>query len=387
MQSTHTLDPRFANVADTFERIVANDPVGGSAVAAFVDGECVLNLWGGEARPGRSWNADTLTTIFSCTKGLTAITVAILVERGVLDSATPVAHYWPAFASVSSALTVRELLEHKSGLSAVRHDMALADVIDHDTLIATLLEQGPLWEPGTGYAYHSLTFGTVVDELVRQATGRPVADWFRELVAEPLDIDAWIGLPAALEPRMSQLVPAGSFALPDDPALHPHEMEQRAGSFGTAFPVPESFEPDRGFNSAAVREVALPGVNGSAGAYALAKIWSAVVTPTDGVRLLSDDMVRFMAETRITGAPVWGGDGPFWDRGFGVMLETPALRPALGPGSFGHDGLGGQIGWASPSRGASIGYVSNALHPGATQLDRWGELCAAFLASLEEAQR
>ncbi|MFM6974776.1 MAG: serine hydrolase domain-containing protein [Agromyces sp.] len=385
MSQLRVVAPGFEAVAEQFEHLISTEALGGSGVAAFFGGECVLNVWGGSARPGIPWSADTLTTVFSCTKGLTAITAAMLAERGLLTPSAPVADHWPAFASVSPTLTVRELLEHKSGLSAVRRDMTLDEVLDHDTLIAELLRQGPLWDPGTAYAYHSFTFGTLVDELVRQATGTPIGHWFRELVAEPLGVDAWIGLPASEEPRMAQLEPAGSFALPDDPRLWPHEMEQRAGSFGTALPTPESFAPGAGFNSPRVHAASLPGVNGSATALALAKIWSAVGVETDGVRLLSDESVRMMAQPRINGAPVWGGQGPWWRRGFGVMLETPELMPVLGPGSFGHDGLGGQIGWLQPETGVSFAFVSSALHPGPTQLSRFGALAAELRAALTAA--
>ena len=379
MLSIPTVSAGFEPVAERFDEIVAALPSGGAAVAAFVDGQCVLNRWGGEARTGQPWTADTLTTIFSCTKGLSAIVVAMLVERGVLDPGRTVAFYWPAFASVSNRLTVRELLEHRAGLSAVRRDMTLDEVLDHDTVIAELLSQGPLWEPGTDYAYHSFTFGTLLDELLRQATGTSLAVWFRELVAEPLDVDTWIGIPANAESRMTELSAASSFALPDDPALHPHPMEQRAGSFGTALPIETAFLPGEGFNRAELHHASLPGVNAASGAFGLAKIWSAVVTETDGTRLLSDDSVNVMREVRVTGAPVWGGTGTWWNRGFGVMLNTDGAPATLGAGSFGHDGLGGQIGWANPELGVSFAYVSNALYAGEQQCVRWSELATAFV--------
>lgn len=374
----------FAEMAEAFSQMARRHPGRGAAVAAYVDGECVLNLWGGEARPGEPWSAKTLTTIFSATKGLSALVVAVLAERGVIDPEASVAHYWPDFSAISATLTVRGLLEHRSGLSATRRDLVLAEVLDHDALVAELLAQGALWEPGTGYAYHAFTFGTLIDELLRRATGLPLGAWFARLIADPLDIDAYIGLPASEEARMAELEPIGSFALPDDPALHPHPMEQRAGSFGTALPIDTALLPGRGFNSPEVHAASLGGVNGAAGAYALATVWSAVVAPTHGLRLINDQTVDLLRERRVTGAPVWGGPGPFWDRGFGVMLETPALMPALGPGSFGHDGMGGQLGWVSPEHRASVAFVSNALYPGPTQLDRWGELCASMLRALGE---
>ena len=181
MPSSTIVDPRFETAAAAFDAVIAEAPIGGAALAVYVDGECVLDLHGGESRPGERWGADTLNVMYSCTKGLISVAAGTLIERGVLDPDAPVVRFWPEFERISDSLTVRGLFEHRAGLSATRRDLSLDEALDHDTLVAALLDQEPLWEPGTGYAYHALTFGTLVDELVRRVDGRTVSELFRDV--------------------------------------------------------------------------------------------------------------------------------------------------------------------------------------------------------------
>lgn len=376
-------DDRFESAAELFRRVIDDAPVGGAAVAMFVDGECVLDLWGGEARPGESWSGDTVNVLYSCTKGLVAVLAGTLVERGVLDPDAPVVEYWPEFAAVSSSLTVRGLLEHRAGLSATRRNLTLDEVLDHDTLIRILLEQEPLWEPGTGYAYHALTFGALVDELLRRLDGRSASEMLRDVVADPLGVDAWIGIPASEEHRVAELVTARQpEGQPIEPGS-PLDWQVRAMTFGTAFPAFAPITTGEGFNNPRVHQGQLPGANGITSARGLARMWSAVVTETDGVRILSDDTVSMMTERRVSGPSVWGEPGPWSERGFGVMLDTPARGPLLGPTSFGHDGYGGQAGWADVSHRASFAFLTNNLVFGSREHDRWRGILAEVRRVLE----
>ena len=135
----------LARIRDTFDTILTGQPAGGAAFSVFVEGECVIDLHGGESRPGTPWDGDTLSLMFSNTKGLVSILVAMLVESGALDPDAPLIEYWPEFGVISNTLTVRGLMEHRAGLSAVRNDMSLDHVLDHDRVIRELLSQEPLW--------------------------------------------------------------------------------------------------------------------------------------------------------------------------------------------------------------------------------------------------
>jgi CubicO group peptidase (beta-lactamase class C family) len=154
-------------------------------------------------------------------------------------------------------------------------------------------------------------------------------------------------------------------------------------TFGNAFPLDDIGKPNRGFNLPATHQAELPGANGVTNAFSLAKVWSSVVTQTDEVRTLSDETVAMMSERRVSGPSVWNDPGPWWGRGFGVMLATPGKPEMLSPASFGHDGLGGQAGWADPTHKASVGFVSNYLLSGGAEHDRWISLVAEVRRVLE----
>jgi CubicO group peptidase (beta-lactamase class C family) len=377
------VDSRFAPVEGLFGEVIDSQARGGAAFSAFVEGQCVIDLFGGESRPGVPWTDDTVSVIFSCTKGLVAVLVGQMVEQGLCDPDSPVSRYWPEFSVVSPTLTVRQLLEHRAGLSATRASMSLDDVLAGGPVLDALLSQQPLWELGTGYAYHAITFGHLVGELIRRITGETAGAVFQQAVAQPLGVRAWIGLPESEEPRVAELCAASDFTRPATADESPEYWDERAMTFGNAFPLGDIGKQDRGFNLPKVHQAELPGANGITSAHALAKIWSSVVTETDGVRVLTDDTVAMMTERRVSGPSVWQDPGPWWDRGFGVMLATHGKPELLSPHSFGHDGLGGQAGWTDPTHKASIGFVTNHLVSGADEHRRWTTLVAEVRRILE----
>jgi CubicO group peptidase (beta-lactamase class C family) len=375
---------QFEHIRGTFDTILTGQPEGGAAFAVFVEGECVIDLHGGESRPGIPWTSETLSVMFSNTKGLVSILVATLVESGALDPDAPVIEYWPEFGAISSTLTVRGVMENRAGLSAVRNDMTLDQVLDHDSVIRELLSQEPLWKPGTGYAYHAITFGTLVDELVRRVDGRSLSAMLQDELTRPLGVEAWIGLPPEHHDRVAEFVevdwPASTPLLPGSP----EDLQSRAMSFGNAFPAGAGIHPNVGYNDPRVYQGILPGANGISTARGLAAMWSSTVTSTSGVRVLSDETVNMMRERRVTGPSVWDEPGPWPERGFGVMLECEARSPLLSSTSFGHDGFGGQAGFADVTHRASFGFVTNYLIVGRNEHTRWKTLIGEVRAVLEK---
>lgn len=377
------VDSRFASIEGIFADVVRSQPRGGASFAANVDGECVVDLVGGESTPGHAWSPETVSTVFSCTKGLASIAGAMLVERGQCDPLSPVSRYWPEFASISESLTVRDLLEHRAGLSATRKSLTLDDVLSGQPVLNALLAQQPLWEPGNGYAYHAMTFGHLLGELVFRITGNSIGEYFAKEISGPLGVDAWIGIPDSVEARVAELIAGSDFTRPVATDGSGEYWDERAMTFGDAFSLADIGVPGKGFNLPSVHQAELAGAGGITNALGLAIIWSSVVTETRGVRLLSDETVNFMTERRVTGPSVWGDPGPWWGRGFGVMLATPGKPSILSATSFGHDGLGGQAGWADPAHKASIGFVSNYLLSGGSEHDRWIRLVAEVRRILE----
>ena len=196
----------------------------GAAVCVYQDGTKVVDLWGGVADPatGRPFPEDTIVGVASTTKGATAICAHLLAQRGQLDIDAPVATYWPEFAAEGKdTIPVRWLLCHKAGLPTFEQPLTLQDFVAWDPVVASLAAQKPLWEPGTAYGYHAITYGHLVGEVIRRITGKSVGTFLAEEVVEPLGIEFWIGLPAdqSLDERYCEMIAADP---PTDPELLAH---------------------------------------------------------------------------------------------------------------------------------------------------------------------
>lgn len=357
-----TVASGFEPLADAFAAGFAGRPAMGAALNVRVGGETVADLWGGvaDARDGRPWTADTPSVIFSCTKGLVSILAARLVAEGRLAYDDPVSRHWPEFtANGKVGITVGEALSHRAGLSAPRLDLTEADILDWNRMTTVLAEQEPLWAPGSGYAYHAITHGWLNGEVIRRVTGKSVGTVFRETIARPLGVDAWIGLPEAEAERPAHLdiSPVLTELWRTEAAKPGPNWPYRAMTLGSALPA-DLITADGGFNARHIRAAEIPGAGGIASARALSAIWSATVTPTLGVRLLDADIVAEATRERSGGAPVFPAEPPYSRWGAGFQLDSPARR-YTGPKSFGHDGAGGQVGFADPERQIGFGFVTN----------------------------
>lgn len=361
--------PGFEAVADAFAAAFEGRPVMGAALAVRHEGREVVNLWGGQAdaRTGARWTQQTASVIFSCTKGLVSILVARLVEEGRLDYDDRVAAHWPEFAQGGKeAITVRQLLGHQAGLSALSSELTLEDILDWDTVVGHLARQTPLWPPGSGYAYHALTHGWLAGELVRRVTGVSVGRYFADTIARPLGASAWIGLPADqaeiahlnVAPDLVALCEAEAARDSADAPNWPY----RAMTLGRALPA-TLVTTDGGFNDRRLQAAEVPGAGGIATARALAAIWSATVTPTRGVSLLSPQIVARATQTVTEGPPVFEAPPPYSRWGMGFQLDSESRRFLTGQ-SFGHDGAGGQSAFADPVHRVGFAFITNWMEAG-----------------------
>ena len=210
MEIQGVCDPKFAEVREEFERNFSERGDVGASVSVVVEGEKVVDLWGGTAVPetGAPWQEDTITVVMSMTKAATALCAHILADRGELDIDKPVAHYWPEFAANGKEhIPVRMLLNHQAGLPGFRHEIPAGKPYDWEYMTNAIAAEQPFWEPGRNYAYHSLTFGWLVGEVVHRVSGKSVGTFFRDEVATPLGLDFWIGLPESEEGRTAPLLP------------------------------------------------------------------------------------------------------------------------------------------------------------------------------------
>jgi CubicO group peptidase (beta-lactamase class C family) len=201
---------KFAGVREAFEENLRSGADLGASVAITLEGETVVDLWGGWADEARTqpWQKDTIVNVYSTTKTMTALTALLLADRGALDLDAPVARYWPEFAANGkSGIKVSHLLSHSAGLSGWKDKVTTADLYDWEKATALLAAQAPFWEPGTASGYHSLTQGYLVGEVVRRITGKSLGTVFREEIAEPLGADFHIGFGPEHDHRVSNLIP------------------------------------------------------------------------------------------------------------------------------------------------------------------------------------
>jgi CubicO group peptidase (beta-lactamase class C family) len=335
-------DDLFAAVPNALSALLDEGDAGGS-VAVFVDGEPVVDVWGGFADADRTipWQRDTITSVWSVTKTMTALCALILVDRGELDLDAPVGHYWPEFARAGKEkVLVRHLLAHTAGLPD--WDGPIEDLYDWPAATARLAAQVPQWEPGSAAGYHSLTQGFLVGEVVRRITGRGLGAFFAEEVAGPLDADFRIGLPAEHDHRVALAIPPSS------------QSEDYAASApsGKATPTAVTRIRVRDGNSVAWRRAEIPAANGFGNARSVALVQSVMACggAVRGTRLMSREgcdrarQEQFSGEDRLLGMPIrWG------------------LGYALFDNTYGWGGWGGSLVVIDPEHRMAVAYVTQQM--------------------------
>ena len=378
------VDGRFHRVRDVFAEGFASHGELGAAVAVTLDGELVVDLWDGFADRAktRPWTESTLANLFSVTKAWTAICAHRLVDEGKLDLDRPVADYWPEFAQADKGtLLVRALLDHSAGLPAVREQLPPDALFDWSAMTSALAKETPWWKPETMHGYHAVTYGWLVGEVIRRASGKTTGAYFRDHVAGPLGLDAHIGLAEVDDSRCAEL----RFMRPDPAApptfvqklmAAPESMAMRAFSNPAALVMPNIAL------GRAWRGAELPSINGHGTARANARLYGALACGGEalGYRVLEADTITRARTERTRGQDaILDVPTRF---GLGFMLTQPEASFGPNESGFGHPGLGGSLGFADPEARVGFGYVTNML--GAhIQLDPRAErLIAALYESL-----
>lgn len=357
MAEVHGLvDSKFAAVREAFAANFERNGDIGAACCVYINGKPVADLWGGVADPAteRPWNEDTLQLVFSATKGVTAICIHLLVQRGVLDLDAPIAEYWPEFAAAGKGqIPLRWALCHKAGLAAVDGDLTLDQVLAWAPVIEAIAAQTPNWEPGTAHGYHARSFGWILGEVIRRVTGQTLGAFLAAEVAAPLGLDFYVGLPAAMLARTARVIP---------PRGKGPSLEELLGADSLASRVltgPSGlFAYDEMWNRPDVLAAEMPSSNGVGDARSLARLYAAVIGEVDGVRLLAPETVLAARTVQAEGPDkVLVLPSRF---GLGFTLP-PMLVQGCGKGSFGHPGAGGSLAFADPEANLAFGYVMNQM--------------------------
>lgn len=373
----------FIAVKHEFERNFVERGEVGASVSVVAGGKVVVDLWAGtsDAALTLPWHRDTLTNVWSVSKGMTAIVAHQLADSGDLDLDAAVAHYWPEFAAAGKAdIPVRWLLSHRSGvvgLAPEQEALTADDLYDWEKVTSLLAAQAPFFEPGTVSGYQAISYGFLVGEVIRRVTGGTVGGYFARNVAEPLDVDFLLGsVPPQDDGRCSEVLePAPA---PEIEAAMAHVlMAGRAAQAALLNPRPLG----RMANNPAWRRAEIPSVNGHGTARALAVIYGVLADGSD--RLLSAGALERArtSQGRCMDAVV----GVWGEFGLGFTLGSDESSFGPNPKAFGHDGFGGSTGCADPERGVGFGYVMNQMGPLLRDDPRKMALLSALYGALDRA--
>jgi CubicO group peptidase (beta-lactamase class C family) len=354
-------DANFACTLNAFSQLFPGRRFGGGALAVYLHGEPVLDVWTGytDRRGTQYWTENTATMVFSVTKGLASTVIHRLADRGLIDYDTPVAEYWPEFGANRKAhITVREVMRHRAGLSQL-DGVSKAELLDHQSMekrvAAAPVNRVLYGKP----AYHALTYGWLVSGLARAVTGKGMRALIREELAEPLNTDGLhLGRPPVDAPtRAAQiLAPQGTLANPIFNFVAPRIAALRySGGFGSLyFPGMKSVvQGDTPFLDSEI-----PAANGVATARAIAKMYGAIANGgrVDGTQFLSQERTA-----QLTGKASFIPDrNIFVPLSFHLGYHSLPFPPGMMPG-FGHAGLAGSVGWADPASGMAFAFVHNRL--------------------------
>jgi CubicO group peptidase (beta-lactamase class C family) len=344
--------PGFEPVAEEFGRLLAQERDARGQFCAYLRGQRVVDLWGGE-----DVAPDDIQGVYSSTKGVSGVCIALLVQRGALDLDAPVSRYWPEFTGGGKGdVTVRVALSHQAGIPGVEPQLTLEEMIDHDVVAARLAAQVPHWRPGKAHGYHGLTIGTIMDELVRRVAGIPIAEFFRKEIGDPRRVDFYIRTPEDVDPRVRMVLPAS-------PTQEQEEQQKQAGGppalpdslTGMTFNAARPAGPELLPNIRAVRASGQAAAAGVGSARGLARLYAMCIGEVDGLpRLLTDATIAQVTQIQTIGEDLVLRV----TTRYGIVFQKADDRNTYGSHqAFGHDGAGGSIGIADPWHGISYAWI------------------------------
>jgi CubicO group peptidase (beta-lactamase class C family) len=345
-----TVDPKFQKLKDAFASNFSDGPERGASFALMVDGKLVADLWGGHTDNAQTkpWRRNTLVNVWSCTKAIMAIAVAMEVERGRLHYDRPIREVWPEFAvNGKDEITLDLLLSHQGGLNGLNVPIDDAGLYAWTPYADALAAMAPLWKPGSRCVYHALTYGHLAGEPLRRVSGQSVGTYVRENIAAPLGVPFFIGLPEAEDHRVAEIV--------EGPKASDWVVATLASPYPNAGmnPTPVATAP----NTRAWRAAEIPGGNGHTDARSLAAIYGNLV---GGVApLLSQQGLATATAIRFEGLDACSQTETCFSAGFRMLDPHYANRASSK--TFGHAGWGGALGFADPEARLGFAYLTNYL--------------------------
>ena len=357
MPESAGMDPQaLQRVEALFHEQIVQGVHPGAGLAVYRHGSLVLDLCGGasDARSGNPVTADTMFVLYSCTKPLTAACLHLLWERGQVAWDDRVADHWPGFArNGKDSVTVRQVLTHTAGFPDTPAELSWDRWHDWDFVVETMEDLIPLYQPGKIIAYHPRNFGWIIGELVRRIDGRPIGQFLREEITDPLGMaDTYLGLPVSLEHRVSRVHAMDDCDRPSMPST---------------------------YNRPGVHQAVQPAGGGIAAARDLARFYAMMVAggALNGARILETDTVAEVTGLQVEGMDHTGGLHVQRSLGLSLADRRMGARDQLTASSFGHAGAGTSIGWADPDLGLAVAYITNGFRAENSNTERLSAISQA----------
>jgi CubicO group peptidase (beta-lactamase class C family) len=370
-------DEKFEPVKEAFAANFADGSDVGASFAMTVDGEFVVDIWGGHLDEAKSepWTEDTIVNVYSTTKTMAAISALVLADRGEIDFYAPVARYWPEFAQNGKAeVQVRHFMSHSAGLSGMDGPLVTADAYNWEKMTRLLAAQAPWWEPGTQSGYHAITQGYLIGEVVRRVAGSSLGTFFRKEIAEPIGADFHIGLDPRHFGRVGNLIPPQSGDSPLTTDADPNSIAART------FRYPAVNALDSRTNE--WRRAEIPAANGHGNARSVAKVQTLIANGGSafGKRILSQSGCDRVFDEQSNGMDLVLGVPVRFGMGYG--LTSPAFPLGPNPHTCFWGGWGGSLVIVDADARVCMAYVMNKMGLGTTGDQRAGKLAMAGFQSL-----
>jgi len=358
--------PGFEEARTEFERAFTEQGEKGAACAIYYKGEKVVDLWGGyrDAKTGDPWKENTMVLVFSATKGLSSMAMAVAHSRGYFDYDERVATYWPEFAQQGKeSITVRQILSHQAGLCAIDEPMNLENLADLDAIAAAIAKQKPHWKPGTKHGYHAASLGLYEGELIRRIDPkhRSLGQFFHDEIAKPINLEFYIGLPSEVPDKRLATV---KLYPPPKMLFHPIAMPWRV-TLSMLIPWSLTYRsfmnPNTGdCNAREYLAVEFPAGNGVGDARSMARAYSAFSTGGSELGITKETMEALTTPATIPSSGSYDQVLKFDTRysvGYSIPYDDP--KSTKSKRAFGTDGMGGSYAYADPDVQIGFAYVTN----------------------------
>ena len=360
-------DEKFKSIVDSFEDQYKLDLDIGSSLAVTCEGELVVDVRAGSRDKDQTlpWEKDTIVNVFSSTKNVTSLCAYILADRDQLDFFAPVCKYWPEFAQKGKEnILVSHIMSHSSGLPGWDEPVAGNDLYYPDKVAALFETQEPWWEPGTALGYHALSVGNLMGEIIKRISGKTVGNFFKDEIADPLDIDFHIGLEDKHHSRVAEIHQAVESNPEDIFELEEGSVMQKVMTNGI-ITAPDANTPEW-------RRAEIPAAGGHGNGRSIAESMALIANggTYKGKRIFSEDLIQYALEEQVRGNDLVLVEPLRWGIGFGLPIDNASWMGYLEEGACFWAGWGGSMSIADTNKKVSFGYTPCLMEEGAIGADR-----------------